>query len=88
MLPLLGVPVAVKVGVDVAGEVTTYGSGGHHSEVIFDVEVVRRLRAVGAVIIGKTAVPELMMLYAESLISGANPKPVGSCAHGERPQRR
>src|ERR1700746_2302800 len=32
-LPLLGVPIAIKDDVDVAGEVTTYGSGGHRPAV-------------------------------------------------------
>ena len=71
-LPLLGVPIAVKDDVDVAGEVTTYGSGGHGPAVTSDAEVVRRLRGAGAVIIGKTNVPELMMFpYTESLSFGA-----------------
>ena len=75
-LPLLGVPVAVKDDVDVAGEVTTYGSGGHGPAVTSDAEVVRRLRAAGAVIIGKTNVPELMMMpYTESLTFGATRNP-------------
>ncbi len=75
-LPLLGVPIAIKDDVDVAGEVTTYGSGGHRPAVTSDAEVVRRLRAAGAVIIGKTNVPELMMFpYTESLTFGATRNP-------------
>jgi amidase len=75
-LPLLGVPVAIKDDVDVAGEVTTYGSGAHGAPAVRDAEVVQRLRAAGAVIIGKTAVPELMMLpYTESLTFGATRNP-------------
>jgi len=57
-LPLLGVPIAIKDDVDVAGEVTTYGSGGHRPAVTSDAEVIHRLRAAGAVVIGKTNVPE------------------------------
>ncbi|OBI52598.1 amidase [Mycobacterium sp. E787] len=75
-LPLLGVPVAIKDDVDVAGEVTTYGSGGHRPAVTSDGEAVRRLRAAGAVILGKTNVPELMMFpYTESLTFGATRNP-------------
>ncbi|WP_156690440.1 amidase [Mycobacterium sp. Marseille-P9652] len=75
-LPLLGVPVAIKDDTDVAGEVTAYGSGGHGPALSTDSEVVHRLRAAGAVIIGKTNVPELMMLpYTESLTFGATRNP-------------
>jgi len=75
-LPLLGVPIAIKDDVDVAGEVTTYGSAGHRSSVTVDAAVVRRLRAAGAVIIGKTAVPELMIFpFTESLTFGATRNP-------------
>ncbi|ORB34502.1 amidase [Mycobacterium paraseoulense] len=75
-LPLLGVPIAIKDDVDVAGEVTTYGSGGHRPAATSDAEVVRRLRAAGAVILGKTNVPELMMFpYTESLAFGATRNP-------------
>ena len=75
-LPLLGVPIAIKDDVDVAGEVTAYGSGGHRPALTSDAEVVRRLRAAGAVIIGKTNVPELMMFsYTESLAFGATRNP-------------
>jgi amidase len=75
-LPLLGVPIAIKDDVDVAGEVTTYGSAGHRPAVTADAAVVRRLRAAGAVIIGKTAVPELMIFpFTESLTFGATRNP-------------
>lgn len=75
-LPLLGVPIAVKDDVDVAGEVTAYGSGAHGPAVTSDAQVVRRLRAAGAVVLGKTNTPELMMFpYTESLTFGATRNP-------------
>jgi amidase len=75
-LPLLGVPVAIKDDVDVAGEMTTYGSSAVATPATRDAEVVARLRAAGAVIIGKTNVPEMMMLpYTESLTFGATRNP-------------
>ena len=75
-LPLLGVPIAIKDDVDVAGEVTACGSGGHGPPVTSDAEAVRRLRAAGAVIIGKTNVPELMIFpFTESLTFGATRNP-------------
>lgn len=51
---LLGVPIAVKDDVDVAGQPTRFGTAGTVSEATADAEVVRRLRAAGAVIVGKT----------------------------------
>jgi amidase len=58
---LLGVPIAVKDDIDVAGEVTAYGSGASETPASADAEVVRRLREAGAVIIGKTNVPEMTL---------------------------
>ncbi|EID10906.1 amidase [Mycobacterium xenopi RIVM700367] len=79
-LPLLGVPVAVKDDVDVAGEPTTYGTCAHGPAASRDADVVRALRAAGAVIIGKTAVPELLMLpFTESLTYGATRNPWDIC---------
>jgi amidase len=52
--PLLGVPVAVKDDMDVAGEPTAFGCDGQFPPVARDGEAVRRLRAAGAVIVGKT----------------------------------
>ena len=54
-------PVAIKDDVDVAGEFTCFGSSAYDQPATVDGEVVRRLREAGAVILGKTAVPEMML---------------------------
>jgi amidase len=56
--PLHGVPIAIKEELDVAGCVTTFGGRSNSTPAAADGEVVRRLRAAGAVIIGKTRMPE------------------------------
>ncbi|MEC3913776.1 amidase [Nocardia sp. CDC160] len=59
MLPLAGVPIAVKNNIDVSGEVTRGGSlSGSDTPAADDHPVVRRLRAAGAVVVGLTTVPE------------------------------
>jgi amidase len=58
-LPLLGIPIAVKDDVDVAGVPTRFGVAGAVRVADSDAEVVRRLRAAGAVIVGKTNTCEL-----------------------------
>jgi amidase len=57
--PLNGVPIAVKDRFDVAGDVTTFGTVAYGEPAARDSEIVRRLRAAGAVIVGKTQLPEL-----------------------------
>lgn len=57
--PLLGVPIAVKDEFDIAGELTTFGTGAYGEPAREDCEIVRRIRAAGAVLIGKTHMPEL-----------------------------
>ena len=52
--PLLGVPIAVKDDIDVAGVATAFGTSGYVRAATRDAEVVRRLRSAGAVIVGKT----------------------------------
>lgn len=59
--PLLGVPVAVKDNVDMTGELTCHGTGANETPAAADAEAVKRLRAAGAVIVGKTNLPELAM---------------------------
>ena len=59
--PLLGVPVAVKDNLDVAGETTGHGTAAGGGPATADSELVRRLRAAGAVLIGKTQLSELAM---------------------------
>lgn len=58
VLPLAGVPVAVKDDTDVAGVSSMCGTGIDTGPVSSDSAAVRRLRAAGAVIIGKTHLPE------------------------------
>jgi aspartyl-tRNA(Asn)/glutamyl-tRNA(Gln) amidotransferase subunit A len=58
--PLHGVPVGVKDLYDTAGIRTTYGSGMFRAYVPErDAHIVTRLKAAGAVIVGKTATHEL-----------------------------
>lgn len=57
--PLAGVPVSIKDTFDIAGVVTTRGSRVHAGNLAFeDSGVVRRLRAAGAVFVGKTNTAE------------------------------
>ena len=74
--PLHGVPVAIKEEIDVAGCVTTFGGRANSTPVAVDGEVVRRLRAAGAVIIGKTRMPEFgAWPYTESVDGGYTRNP-------------
>jgi len=60
--PLLGVPLAVKDDQDLAGEVTARGTAAYGAPARHDSEIVTRLRGAGAVILGKTNVPELEII--------------------------
>jgi len=65
--PLLGVPVAIKDNVDYAGEVTTHGTAAYGDPATRDSFIVSRLREAGAVILGKTNLPELAIFgFTES----------------------
>lgn len=59
--PLLGVPIAIKDNSEIAGTVTSLGTGAFKQPADADSEIVRRLRAAGAVILGKTTMPEFAM---------------------------
>jgi amidase len=56
--PLLGVPMTVKEAFDVAGLPTCWGFAQHRDNIAReDAVAVRRLKAAGAIILGKTNVP-------------------------------
>jgi amidase len=56
--PLFGVPMTIKESFDVEGLPTTFGHAAYRDQIApRDAELVRRLKAAGAVIIGKTNVP-------------------------------
>jgi amidase len=74
--PLLGVPVAIKDCVDVAGDVTTYGTDGFADPAKADSEIVRRLREAGAIVLGKVLLPELAICgFTESATWGVTRNP-------------
>ncbi len=73
---LNGVPVAIKDNVDVAGQTTPIGTSANPGVKGADATVVSRLRDAGAVIIGKTHVPELCITcFTETLTFGATRNP-------------
>ncbi len=76
-LPLLGVPIAIKDDVDVAGEVTTYGTAAHGPAKTDDAEVVRQAaRGRARSSSGKTTVPEMMLWsFTETVAYGATRNP-------------
>ena len=57
--PLLGVPVAVKDNIDVAGETTAHGSAAYDGPAPEDARMIARLREAGAIVLGRTHMPEL-----------------------------
>jgi amidase len=74
--PLHGVPVAIKEEIDVAGCVTTFGGRGNSTPAAADSEVVRRLRQAGAVVVGKTRMPEFgQWPFTESIDGGITRNP-------------
>jgi len=74
--PLLGIPIAVKDNVAVAGHAPSMGTGSPEPVAARDAELVRRLRAAGAVIVGTTRLPELALWpFTESATWGATRNP-------------
>lgn len=75
-LPLAGVPVAIKDNIPVAGEPLRDGSAATDpSPQERDHEIVARLRAAGAVVVGITAVPELCVFGATDSVYGVTRNP-------------
>jgi len=74
--PLLGVPIALKDSTDLAGEQTTHGTDGFPDPADADSEMVRRLREAGAIVVGKTLLPELAICgFSESATWGVSRNP-------------
>src|ERR1700694_2857794 len=75
--PLHGVPVSIKSSIDVAGHRCEAGSrlrAGHIAS--DDAPLVARLRAAGAVILGVTNTPELLMAWeTDNLLYGCTNNP-------------
>lgn len=74
--PLLGVPIAIKDDVDLAGEPTAFGCPGEFPTARQDSAVVAQLKAMGAVIVGKTNTPEIgLWPFTEGPAFGATRNP-------------
>ncbi len=75
-LPLAGVPIAIKDNIPVAGEPMREGSAATSAEPRrADHEVVTRLRAAGAVVVGLTRVPELCVFGTTDSVYGVTRNP-------------
>ena len=75
--PLHGLPITLKDSIDTAGVVTTGGSLARASFVpIEDATVAQRLRAAGAILLGKTNTPELTLSpETDNLVYGRTSNP-------------
>jgi amidase len=75
-LPLAGLPIAIKDNVPVSGEPMRCGSAASSPQPQpHDHEIVRRLRAAGAVVVGSTRVPELCVFGATDSVYGVTHNP-------------
>lgn len=75
-LPLAGVPIAIKDNIPVAGEPMREGSAATSAEPRpADHEVVARLRAAGAIVVGITRVPELCVFGTTDSVYGTTRNP-------------
>ncbi len=69
-------PIALKDEVDLAGELSTHGTDAYPDPAPADSETVRRLREAGAIVVGKTLLPELAICgFTESATWGVTRNP-------------
>jgi amidase len=75
--PLHGVPMTLKDSIDTAGVTTTYGSLGRSNFVPErDATVAARLKAAGAILLGKTNTPEMTLSFeTDNLVYGRTKNP-------------
>lgn len=74
--PLLGVPIALKDDLDVAGDATGSGGRPQRPPAEHDSEAVARLRAAGAVLVGRTHLPDRgLWPFTETVTHGATRNP-------------
>jgi amidase len=75
--PLHGVPITIKDSLDTAGVITTGGTKGRSSYVPKqDATVVTRLRSAGAILLGKTNIPEICLApETNNLVYGCTNNP-------------
>ena len=75
--PLHGVPITVKDSFDTKGIISTAGTKGRASYIPQqDATAVARMRAAGAIVLGKTNLPELSLAYeSNNLIYGRTNNP-------------
>jgi len=74
---LLGIPIAVKDDLDIAGQVTGLGSKATMMPATQDADLVTAIRAAGMVIVAKSALPELAIFgFTESDAHGITRNPL------------
>ncbi|MFO1298376.1 MAG: amidase family protein [Rubrivivax sp.] len=75
--PLHGVPFTVKANIDIAGQPTTWGVVPlAHAVVPADAPVVERMRAAGAIPIGRTNLPDMALrVHTDSSLHGLTRNP-------------
>jgi amidase len=75
--PLHGVPITVKENIDMAGLPTTWGVKALSNAVVpLDAPVVQRMRAAGAIPIGRTNLPDMALrVHTDSSLHGATLNP-------------
>ncbi|WP_162891300.1 amidase family protein [Aeromicrobium sp. A1-2] len=82
---LLGIPIAVKDDLDIAGTVTGKGSNAMSRPVERDTDLVAAMRSAGMIIVAKSALPELAIFgFTESDAHGItrNPRHLGHTPGG------
>jgi amidase len=75
--PLHGVPITIKDNIETAGIITTSGTKGRAQYVpVEDATVVQRMKQAGAILLGKTNLPEVGLAFeSDNLVYGRTKNP-------------